>query len=163
MAVGGGLATSDSSSSLATTLTTADDGNVHAFGVCVEAHDNAVMPSADVLLAHEDHFVAVEKELPDHPDASPTMMGGQDVYADLKPSIHYDEAAAGGAKVLRPHVADVAHLEVVSTAQICGSQAQAEELVERMVAMCEWVGKMAKPEDGEGKLAKRVLIHCHDG
>lgn len=109
------------------------------------------MPCRQILDAHAAHIESVERDLyPTATDPEP--------YADYKPTLHCDD----DGKALRPHVADVAHLEVVSTAQICTTRDQQAFLVDSIVDLCAWVSRMAKPE-GSQDLAKRVLIHCHDG
>ena len=144
------MTTSDSSSS----LSSIDDGNPLSFSICVEAHDSAVMADETTLRRAGEGLDALEE-----------LIGGfEDVY--ITDSAH-DEAppVTQSVKILRPAVADLIHLETLSTGTVCTTASQQRTLISSLINLVLWLRSQAAPSRfaGSTQLPRRILLHCGDG
>lgn len=65
-------------------------------------------------------------------------------------------------KILRPHVQEVVHLECLSTSSNIGPSTRTQtNFVNGLVDLALWIRNQACPTNG--RLPRRVLLHCADG
>ena len=144
------MTTSDSSSSLASI----DDGNPLSFSICIEAHDTAAMADEPTLRRAGEGLDALEE-----------LIGGfEDVYITDSAEDHTPPITQS-VKILRPAVADIIHLETLSTGGVCTTASQQRNLISSLINLILWIRSQASPSRfaGSTQLPRRILLHCGDG
>ena len=141
--------------------------NPLGLAICIEAHDQALNPSAHMLASTERTLHDAESEARAFEEVTTLLHAGVTVTGDDSSS-RYPSTCGGGEmnefdseQVLRVPVDSIAHLECQST----GSGATGNNLtqfINSLVDLAGWI--IDQSSAGEpNKLPRRVLLHCNDG